>query len=183
MGRLSSLTLLAVTSTALLLASCSTPPPQASPSTTPTPTIPTALPTLAQRTASIAGSTVTIAVRELRVAESVMTLTWSATVVSDDDWAPRRSFDGRYDDDATTVQNWHTTSGVSVIDPVHATRYLPALTAEGHCMCSATPESFVVAAGQTVYFSAVYQAVPNGVATVTVDIPRAGAFPDIVVHR
>lgn len=183
MGRLASLPLLAVSSIALLLSGCSTPPLPVAPSTTPAPAIPTALPTVAERTASIAGSTVTIAVRELRVTGSVMTLTWSATVVSDDDWAPKQSFDGRYDDTETTVNNWYTTAGVNVIDPVHATRYLPALTAGGRCMCSTTPQSFVVAAGQTAYFSAVYQAVPDGVATVTVDIPRAGAFPDIAVQR
>lgn len=183
MGRLTSLALLAVTGTALIFAGCSSPLPQAPSEPTPQPTIPTALPTVAQRTASISGSSVIIAVRELRVADAVMTLTWSATVVSADYWYPQRSFEGSYDDDETTVNNWYTTSGVSIIDPAHAQRYLPALSAEGHCVCSSTPVSFGVHSGQTAYFSAVYQAVPEDVTTVSVDIPHTGAFTDIPVQR
>ncbi|HAM45665.1 MAG TPA: hypothetical protein DCM67_11680 [Propionibacteriaceae bacterium] len=182
MSRLTSLALLTVTGTALILAGCSG-PPQAAPTFTPTSAIPTALPTVAERTASIQGSSVIIAVRELRVADAVMTLTWSATVVSADFWYPGRSFEGRYDDDKTTTQNWYTTSGVSVIDPAHAQRYLPALTTEGHCVCSSTPVTFGIRAGQTGYFSAVYQAVPEGVATVSIDIPHTGTFTDIPVQR
>lgn len=112
-----------------------------------------------------------------------MTLTFSVTNHATDD-ADRFQVSSFFDDGISEGgELMSTVDGVAVIDGQNAKRYLPARTADERCMCSARLSAAFVAPGQTLFLSAVYQAVPEAVTSVTVDIPKAGAFTSIPVSR
>ncbi len=73
--------------------------------------------------------------------------------------------------------------GVSLIDTANKVRYLPARDSNGVCVCSYAPSSQFIRAGGSLTFSAVFKAVPEGVNTVDVSIPRVGIIGGVPVQR
>jgi hypothetical protein len=124
-----------------------------------------------------------VAVREVRTGTAAMTVTVSVTNRSA---SAKAWFVSGFFDDGTTLGpadgGW-TADGIAVIDTAAAKRYLPARAADGTCMCSLGLLSTSISAGQTVFLSAIYQAVAPEVTTVAVDVPHAGTFTGIPVSR
>lgn len=144
---------------------------------------PTDLPVIGTRTTSDKDIPLEISLREVRSGTGAMTVTFSAT---------NRSTTGKawdiwdfFSDGITQVEgdgDW-TADGVAVIDTTAAKRYLPARSADHHCMCSQGLLDTTVGPDQTVYLSAVYQGLPPDVTTVSVEIPHAGVFGNVPVTR
>jgi hypothetical protein len=181
---------------ALLLTGCGSPSPQPStsspadvpqaqqaPASVPATTAASELPLLGVRKTGDRTIPLEVALREVRVGASAMTVTFSVTnrTQNTENWWVNSFFDdGVSQSNDDTV---YTADGVTVIDTKGAKRYLPARTAENRCMCSNHLGSAIIGRDQTVFISAVFQAVPADVATVSVDIPHAGIFADIAVTR
>jgi hypothetical protein len=198
--------LLAATATVLLLAGCS---PATAPTTevtsapntgagtdaptaagtasepAPPTTPPVELPVIATRATSDNGRALDISLREVNVGERSMTVTFSVTNTTPtgaaiDSWRVSDFFgDGVYQN---RTENDSTVDGMAVIDQVNGVRYLPARTADNGCMCSTGLANAYLVPGQTMFFTAVYQAVPAGVATVDVVIPGAGTFANVPIR-
>lgn len=153
-------------------------PPQATSSVAPTD-----LPVIATRTTSDNEVPLEISLREVRSGAGAMTVTFSATnrSTTGKNWAIWDYFDDGIQQVAGEG-DW-TTDGVAVIDTAGAKRYLPARSADHHCMCSGNLVQTTVSPDQTVYLSAVYQGLPGDVTKVSIDIPHAGVFGDVPVTR
>ncbi|GAA0339991.1 hypothetical protein [Micropruina glycogenica] len=54
---------------------------------------------------------------------------------------------------------------------------------EGRCVCTYAPSSVFVRPGASQSFDAVFKALPDGVTTIDVVIPRAGTFREVQVQR
>ncbi|MGC3952879.1 MAG: hypothetical protein QM804_01265 [Propionicimonas sp.] len=147
----------------------------------PTPSVvPMQLPTIETRTTSDP-QPLEISLHQVSVGEKAMTVTFSATNLSTKgNWQVADYFDDGIGHPLDAERN--TVDGVAVIDKVNGVRYLPARDAEGNCMCSVNLLRAYLDAGQKMYFSAVYQAVPPEVTKVDVVIPGAGTFADIPVR-
>lgn len=182
--------LIAVPTIVLILSGCGLAPNSASgqtqqadqqtPASTPigSPSTPADLPVLAHRSTAADSIPIDVAVRELSVDGQVMTLTFSATNRSDSrTWQVADFFNNE-----SNTEHW-TVSGVAILDGNNAKRYLPARTADNHCMCSSNLLRANIGPGQQSYFSAVFQAVPEAVTSVSVVIPNAGTFTKIPVNR
>jgi hypothetical protein len=70
---------------------------------------------------------------------------------------------------------------VSLIDPEGAKRYLVVYDDAGQCLCTTFAGGLTVQPGGTGFVRAVLTAPPPEVESVTVDLPRVGAFPDVPV--
>jgi hypothetical protein len=95
---------------------------------------------------------------------------------------------------AETGDNWYvggsmgegpidfTVSGVTLVDPVNAQRYLVARSGgeDGECACTQNT-NFYMDEGDTADFFANYAAPPPDVTTINVEFPRFGAFTDVPI--
>lgn len=160
-------------------------PGQESPATPPiageaTPAAPPAPPPggiLASREIQDDGATLRIDITGLHRQGETAILTWRITVVDGgelDRWHVGSSM-------GTDTRDF-TVSGVVLIDPVNAQRYLVARSggADGPCACTDNTD-FVMDGGDSSEFHATYAAPPAEVTTLNVEFPRFGAFTDVLV--
>jgi hypothetical protein len=181
---------------AVLLAGCGLVAPQAptsagsvpvqnpgQPATAPATTAPTELPVLGTRTTGSHNAALEVSLREIRSGAGAMTVTFSLTnraSTGETVWVNSFFDDGVIQ---SATEGTYTVDGVSIIDTQNAKRYLPARSADHRCMCSTGLGTTTIGRDQTVFLSAVFQAVPADVTKVSVDIPHAGTFADIPVTR
>jgi hypothetical protein len=77
----------------------------------------------------------------------------------------------------------YTVSGVTLVDPVNAQRYLVARSGgeDGPCACSQSTGDIYLYVGDSAEFFATYAAPPPNVTTMNVEFPQFGAFTDVPI--
>lgn len=173
----------------------SSPPATVAPTAQPTATSTTApeLPVIATKSISLSGRSATVMLNEVVVRNGVTSITWTLR----NDQSPERDGLGiqmtdQFGDgkrarvpgtNQEVPEDGAYVDGVYLLDTVNRLRYLPARDAEGTCVCTYAPSSVFIRAGASQSFDAVFKAVPDGVATIDVVIPRAGTFRSVPVQR
>jgi hypothetical protein len=134
---------------------------------------------LANDTVQVQGSELSIDITSLKRQGQSMTLEFRITNVrSDSDWYAEDTL-GR---DLGAFDYDHTVSGVELVDPVNAQRYLVARSdgEDGECACSST-RGVYLSEGDSVEFYATYAAPPPDVTAINVEFPTFGAFTDVPI--
>jgi hypothetical protein len=123
--------------------------------------------------------TLNLEVNEVRVVGRTTRLTFTVRNVGpagSDNWTPGGIW-------ASGHTSWDV-SGVYLIDSVNAKRYLVARAgADEDCICTGSLLAADVNPGQGLLLTATYQALPPGVDTIDVSIPRVGVFTGVPVTR
>lgn len=133
---------------------------------------------LASREVQDRGHDLLFEITGLRRQGATLGLQWRITLVqaneAGDRWSPWSKMGSGSAD--------FTVSGVTLVDPVNAQRYLPARSGgeDGECACSQST-NFYIEEGDTADFFANYAAPPADVTTLNVEFPRFGAFTDVPV--
>ncbi|HEY8472367.1 MAG TPA: hypothetical protein VIL37_06980 [Natronosporangium sp.] len=130
---------------------------------------------LASRELQDGGAKLQLDITGLQRQAQTVILTWRITVLSGDD-------DGNWfvADTMGSGNLDYTVSGVVLIDPVNAQRYLVARSGgeDGPCACSDNT-NFWMDEGDSVEFHATYAAPPADVTALNVEFPRFGAFTNV----
>lgn len=132
----------------------------------------TPLPVLATRSFALSGGEVEVAITTFAQEGETLTLDFTVTNDSAEPLEAVRFGTGRRAE----------VDGIYVVDAAHGRRHLPARSADGSCVCSSTM-GLAVHPGQSLTFSVVFGALPEGVTSATVVIPLAGSFVDLPVTR
>jgi len=171
----------------------SSPPASAVPTVSGTSTAAPELPAIASRAINLSGRPATVILNEVVVRNGVTSITWTLR----NDESPEQGGlgiqmtdqfgDGRYAVVPGTNQkvpddNYYV-DGVYLLDTVNRLRYLPARDSEGRCVCTYAPSSVFIRPGASQSFDAVFKALPDGVTTIDVVIPRAGTFRGVEAQR
>jgi hypothetical protein len=132
---------------------------------------------LASRDVQSEGYSLTIDITELKRQGQSATLSFRITNTGGGD-----SYWGMYET-LGTQPNDYTVSGVVLVDPVNAQRYLVARSGgeDGPCACSQATDDILLYVGDSAEFFATYAAPPPEVTTVNVELPTFGAFTDVPV--
>lgn len=132
---------------------------------------------IATREVQDEGATVRIDITGLQRRGQTLTLTFRLTVVAagDADWQPWNKLG--------TSATDYTVSGVTLVEPVNAQRYLVARSGgqEGPCACTQRTDSISMGAGDMSEFFATYSAPPPEITTINVEFPRFGAFTNVPI--
>ena len=163
-------------------------PTQSSTSTTAPP-----LPVIASRAINLSGRPATVILNEVVVRDGVTSITWTlrndessdagglgiqmTDQFGDGQVAVVPGTDQKVPGDSSYVD------GVYLLDTANRLRYLPARDSEGHCVCTYAPSSVFIRPGASQSFDAVFKALPDGVNTIDVVIPRAGTFRGVQAQR
>lgn len=153
-----------------------------------------ALPVLASKSVNFSEIPATIMLNQVIVRDGVTSITW--TLRNDDDPTTGQRLgiqmtgqfsDGQYatvpGSNRKVPDDGFYVDGAYLLDTVNKLRYLPARDSEGRCVCTYAPSSVFVRPGASQSFDAVFKALPDGVTTVDVVIPRAGTFRGVQVQR
>lgn len=130
---------------------------------------------LASREVQDGGAQLRVDITGLRRQDQTVTLSWRITVLGGEDasdWYPADTMGAKNLD--------FTVSGVVLVDPVNAQRYLVARSGgeDGPCACS-NNTNFTMDPGDTAEFYATYAAPPADVTAINAEFPRFGAFTDV----
>ena len=149
---------------------------------------------LASKSVNFSEIPATIMLNQVIVLDGVTSITW--TLRNDDDPTTGRRLgiqmtgqfsDGQYatlpGSNRKVPDDGFYVDGAYLLDTVNKLRYLPARDSEGRCVCTYAPSSVFVRPGMSQSFDAVFKALPDGVTTVDVVIPRAGTFRVVQVQR
>ena len=153
-----------------------------------------ALPVIASKSVNFSSIPATITLNQVVVRDGVTSITWSLRNDDDPSTGERLGIQmtGQFGDGQTArvpgtdrdVPNDSSyVDGAYLLDTVNKLRYLPARDSEGRCVCTYAPSSVFVRPGASQSFDAVFKALPDGVTTVDVVIPRAGTFRGVQVQR
>ena len=118
-----------------------------------------------------------------------LTLTARNTAVKSEDggdpsWQLADVFsDGITQNPASMAQDTFSVDGIYLVDGLGAKRYLPARTASGACVCSGDLAPVVLHAGDSVVLTTFFAALPAGIDTVSVSVPRFGTFDGTQITR
>lgn len=150
-----------------------TPAPAGSDEPSAPPTQPPAAGVLASRDVQLNGRDLTIDITGLQRQGQTLTLTFRVTNNADDSFYVGNTFGSGID---------FTVSGVTLVDPVNAQRYLVARSGGEDGPCACTQETtFSLDVGDTAEFFANYAAPPPDVTTINVEFPRFGAFTNVAI--
>ncbi len=146
---------------------------------------------LASRDGTDKETPIRVDLNELRVEGRVTRLTFTARnrapVVPGQ--SPRRwqitTFfnDGINQKTGVSADDAFSVDGVYLLDPAGAKRYLAARNASNGCVCSGDLGNTFVSPGSGVVLTTLFAALPAGVDSVDVVVPRVGSFNDVAVSR
>jgi hypothetical protein len=149
-----------------------------------------ALPVLAQGESHAGKTALRITVNQLRVTGQLMQLAFTVTNTSPSGADPIGWQVGTFFSDGlnTATPNLSgadadSVDGVMLTDPVNAKRYLVARTPDQLCVCSQNTGATFIADGTSVTLTAIFQAPPQSVTSMTVNIPDTPPFVDVPVQR
>ena len=153
-----------------------------------------ALPAIASKSVNFSSIPATITLNQVVVRNGVTSITWTLRNDHDANAGQRLSIqmtgqfsDGQYatvpGSDRKVPDDGFYVDGAYLLDTVNKLRYLPARDSEGRCVCTYAPSSVFVRPGASQSFDAVFKALPDGVTTVDVVIPRTGTFRGVQVQR
>jgi hypothetical protein len=127
---------------------------------------------------------VAVDLNEVRVVENVLQVTFTArNTLTPGTAATPWQVGGFFSDGAAARDAPDTVDGVYVVDPVGARRHLPGRNPDGQCLCSGALNGVSVLPGDGAVLVATFAAPAPDVQTVTVFVPRAGAFEAVRVTR
>lgn len=130
---------------------------------------------IASREVRVGGITVRVDITVLRRQGQTLTLNWRLTVVeAESGWFPWDTMGSAAGD--------ITVSGVTMVDPANAQRYLVARSGgpDGPCACTQNI-NFGMDEGDASEFFATYSAPPADITAINVEFPRFGAFNDVAI--
>jgi len=132
---------------------------------------------LASRDVQAEGYSLTIDITELKRQGQSATLSFRITNTGGGDsfWSMYETLGAESSD--------YTVSGVVLVDPVNAQRYLVARSGgeDGPCACSQQTSDIYLYVGDSAEFFATYAAPPPDVTTINVEFPTFGAFTDVPI--
>lgn len=151
---------------------------------------------IATREAAFGAIEVELELNSVRVSGELMNVLFTVTNIGGGKWHITQDFDsgerslppsdpGEPEEDREDLEDTqlHTTDGVTVTDDANGMVHRAAYDRAGNCLCSSGLAGSFVEEGNSVLLSTRFAAPPEGVDTVTVEIPHFGTFDDVPLSR